>query len=80
VVKTARMMMKMMRMRMDERVQLVERHVNQFLTSRSGVTLIPTWASFLLMSYDSKRHTGFFGFFLDIIHLCYLDVLIFTTD
>ena len=32
---------------------------SQFLTFRSGVSLIRTWASFLLMSYDSKRHTGF---------------------
>ena len=74
------MMMKMMRMRMDERVQLAERHVKHFLTSRSSVSLIPTWASFLLMSYDSKRHSGFLAFFLDIIHPSYLDVLIFTTD
>lgn len=57
------MTMRMMRMRMDERVLLAERHVNQFLTSQSGVSLIPTWASFLLMSYDSKRHTGFLAFF-----------------
>lgn len=55
--------MRMMRMMMDERVLLAERRVNQFLTSRSGVSLIPTWASFLLMSYDSKRHTGFWFFF-----------------
>jgi len=48
---------------MDERVLLAERRVNQLLTSRSGVSLIPTWASFLLMSYDSKRHTGFLVFF-----------------
>lgn len=67
-------------MRMDERVLLAERRVKQFLTLRGGVSLIPTWASFLLMSYDSKRHTGFWFFFLDIIHPCYFDVLIFTTD
>lgn len=64
---------------MDERVLLAERRVKQFLTSRSGASLIPTWASFLLMSYDSKRHTSFWFFFLDIVHPCYF-VLIFTTD
>lgn len=56
-------MMRMMRMTMDERVLLAERRVKLFLTSRGGVSLIPTWASLLLMSYDSKRHTGFLVFF-----------------